>query len=297
MTAAYEKNEPFWKGLLSWQAGFAVISLVGFLFTIVNPDKVPSTGPGSTDRVAKDLNLVSESVLDDVKKKAPMKLLAQGNYADAIAAADKQLKARPWDVKTLMAVGDVYCEAPKGDKDKGLTILKKSVAMCPESRYIRINYARHLAAANKLDDSVAQYELLDKSASEEWTPMRVELANVYLAKNEFSKAVDTLKKAMQNDTTNGATQELLGLAMARNNDDQEGFQEFSKGFAVRKVQNDLTELNAYLAKYNNSKSNAETNLSKDVKEEPENQSKEILLMELLLLENKTKAAKDLLQMN
>jgi hypothetical protein len=102
---------------------------------------------------------------------------------------------------------------------------------------------------------------------------------------------------MQNDTTNGATQELLGLAMARNNDDQEGFQEFSKGFAVRKVQNDLTELNAYLAKYNNSKSNAETNLSKDVKEDPENQSKEILLMELLLLENKTKAAKDLLQMN
>jgi len=297
VTAAYEKNEPFWKGLLSWQAGFAVISLVGFLFTIVNPDKVPSTGPSSTDRVAKDLNLVSESVLDDVKKKAPMKLLAQGNYADAIAAADKQLKARPWDVKTLMAVGDVYCEAPKGDKDKGLTILKKSVAMCPESRYIRINYASHLAAANELDDSVAQYELLDKSASEEWTPMRVELANVYLAKNEFSKAVDTLKKAMQNDTTNGATQELLGLAMARNNDDQEGFQEFSKGFAVRKVQNDLTELNAYLAKYNNSKSNAETNLSKDVKEDPENQSKEILLMELLLLENKTKAAKDLLQMN
>ena len=58
MTAAYEKNEPFWKGLLSWQAGFAVISLVGFLFTIVNPDKVQSTGPSSTDRVAKDLNLL-----------------------------------------------------------------------------------------------------------------------------------------------------------------------------------------------------------------------------------------------
>jgi predicted Zn-dependent protease len=296
VTAAYEKNEPFWKGFVSWQAGFAVLSLVGFLFTIVNPDMVPSNA-GPTNRVEKDLNLVTEAVLDDVKGTAPMKLLAEGNYNGAIAAADGQLKATPWDVKTMMVVGDVYCEAPKGDKDKGLSLLKKSVAMCPESRYIRINYARHLTAANKLDEAVTQYELLDKSTTEEWTPMRIELANVYLAKSEFSKAVDTLKKVMQNDTKNGAAQELLGFAMARNNDDDEGFEEFSKGFAVRKVQNQLTELNGYLAQNNNSNSDAEANLTKEVKENPENQYRVILLGELLLLENKTKAAKDLLATN
>ncbi len=296
MTAAYEKNEPFWKGFVSWQAGFAVLSLVGFLFTIVNPDKVPSNA-GPTDRVVKDLNLVTGAVLEEVKKKTPIKLLAEGNYDAAIAAADKQSKARPWDVKTMMAAGDVYCEAPKGDKEKGLNLLKKSVAMCPESRYIRINYARHLAQANKLDEAVTQYELLDKSTTEGWTPMRIELANIYLAKSEFTKAVDTLKKVMQNDTKNGAAQELLGLAMARNNDDDEGFEEFSKGFAVRKVQNQLTELNDYLAQHNGSKSASETSLTREVKDTPEDQSKVILLGELLLLENKTKAAKDLLATN
>jgi predicted Zn-dependent protease len=295
VTAAYEKNEPIWKGFVSWQAGFAVLSLAGFLFTIINPDKVPSNA-APADRVVKDLNLVTEAVLEDVKNKAPMKLLTAGKNLDAIAAAEKQSKARPWDIKTMMVAGDVYCEAPEGDKDKGLSLLKKSVAMCPESRYIRINYARHLAAANKLDEAVTQYELLDKSTTEEWTPMRIELANVYLAKSEFAKAVDTLKKVMQNDTKNGAAQELLGLAMARNNDD-EGFEEFSKGFAVRKVQNQLTELNDYLAKHNNSKSASEASLTKEVKENPENQSNVILLGELLLLENKTKAAKDLLATN
>jgi tetratricopeptide (TPR) repeat protein len=295
VTAAYEKNEPIWKGFVSGQAGFAVLSLAGFLFTIINPDKVPSNA-APADRVVKDLNLVTEAVLEDVKNKAPMKLLTAGKNLDAIAAAEKQSKARPWDIKTMMVAGDVYCEAPEGDKDKGLSLLKKSVAMCPESRYIRINYARHLAAANKLDEAVTQYELLDKSTTEEWTPMRIELANVYLAKSEFAKAVDTLKKVMQNDTKNGAAQELLGLAMARNNDD-EGFEEFSKGFAVRKVQNQLTELNDYLAKHNNSKSASEASLTKEVKENPENQSNVILLGELLLLENKTKAAKDLLATN
>jgi tetratricopeptide (TPR) repeat protein len=295
VTAAYEKNEPIWKGFVSWQAGFAVLSLAGFLFTIINPDKVPSNA-APADRVVKDLNLVTEAVLEDVKNKAPMKLLTAGKNLDAIAAAEKQSKARPWDIKTMMVAGDVYCEAPEGDKDKGLSLLKKSVAMCPESRYIRINYARHLAAANKLDEAVTQYELLDKSTTEEWTPMRIELANVYLAKSEFAKAVDTLKKVMQNDTKNGAAQELLGLAMARNNDD-EGVEEFSKGFAVRKVQNQLTELNDYLAKHNNSKSASEASLTKEVKENPENQSNVILLGELLLLENKTKAAKDLLATN
>lgn len=297
MTATLEQNEPFWKGFVSWQAGFAALTLVGFLFTIVNPDSTPSVGPGPTDRAVKDLNLLTESVLDDVKKKTPMKLLSEGSYDEALSSADKQLKARPWDVKTLMAVGDVYCEAPKGNKDKGLVLLKKSVAMCPESRYIRINYARHLNAANKLDDAVTQYELLDKSASEEWTPMRVELANVYLAKNEFSKAVDTLKKVMQNDTKNGAAQELLGLAMARNNDEQEGFEEFSKGFAIRKMQHELTDLDAYIASHHDSRSESEKSLTSELKEDPENQSKVILLGELLLLENKPKAAKDLLATN
>jgi Tfp pilus assembly protein PilF len=289
-----DKPVPFWKGIISWQVPAAILAVAAFVFTIVNPDKVPAAGPGQADRAVRDLSLLSEGVLEDVNKTKAMTLLASGKNGAAIDQADKEVKAHPYTVRTLMVAGDVYCDAPDADKTKGLAYLRKSVALCPQSRYVRINFARHLAKAKKFEEAIAQYELLDKSASEEWTPARIELADLYLVKNETAKAVDLLKKVMQNDTKNGAAQERLGLSMARNNDDKEGFEEFSKGFAIRQMQNHLPELSSYLTRYDNSKSKAESALQKEVKDNPESQDNIILLGELYLSENKTQAAKDLL---
>lgn len=299
MTAANDQAEPIWKGLISWQFVCAIVAIAAFFFTIVNPDKLAATGSSKADG-AVDIKLSTEGVLDDVARDSASRDLAAGKAAEAIAQADRELKADPYSVRALMAVGNVYCEAPDGDKVKGFNCLRKSVALCPQSRYVRWNYARHLAKSKEpkdLDEAVNQYEILDRTVSSEWTPPRIELADLYLAKNETAKAVDTMKKVMQNDTKNGAAQERLGLAMARDNDDKEGFEEFSKGFAIRQMGNNLLELTAYLAKYDNDKNKAEAALQKEIKDNPQSQESIMLLGELYMSENKTQAAKDLLSTN
>ena len=300
---AVEDKEPIWKGIVSWQVGLAIVAVTLYFVTIINPDKVPSVAPNRPVGAVDDLTLLSESVLDDMNKREPQKLLAAGKKDAALSAAEKEVKAHPYDVRSLMSAGNCYCDAAgDGAKDaggieKGIAYLRKSVALCPQSRYVRLNVARHLVKANKLEDAVTQYELLDKSTSEEWTAPRIELAELYLTKNETAKAVDELRKVMQNDTKNGAAQERLGLAMARNNDDKEGFEEFNKGYAIRQMNNQLWELNAYVGRFGNDKGKAEEDLQKLVKDNPENRDYIILLGELYLSENKTQAAKDLLATN
>ena len=289
-----EQNEPIWKGILSWQVGLALVAVALYFFTIVNPDKVPNQPTSPSDRSVEDLSLMTEPLLAEVSNSEPEKLLAGGKDKAAIAAADKDIKAKPYDVRTLMSAGNVYCDAPDANHDKGLQYLRKSVALCPQSRYVRLNFARHLARLRKTEDAIAQYELLDRSASDAWSAPRIELADLYIVENEFDKAVEELRKVMQNDTKNGAAQERLGLAMARNNDDKEGFEEFSKGFALRQVADQLTELNAYLARFDNDKAKAEADLQKAIKDNPENRDNIVLLGELFLSENKTQAAKELL---
>lgn len=292
-----DQNEPIWKGLVSLPVGLAILAVAAYAFTIVNPDKVTAINSTQSDKSVKDVSLLADSVLEEVGKTEPEKLLSSGKNDQAIAEADKDVAAKPYDVRTLMSAGNVYCDVPDGDKAKGVMYLRKSIALCPQSRYVRLNFARHLVKAKRFDDAVTQYELLEKNAPDNWTAPRMELADLYLVKNETGKAVDELRKVMQTDTKNGAAQERLGLAMARNNDDKEGFEEFSKGFALRQVANELNELNAYLTKFDNNKEKAETDLLKAVKDNPENRDNVILLGELYLLQNKTQAAKDLLATN
>jgi tetratricopeptide (TPR) repeat protein len=273
------------------------VAVAAYVLTIVNPDKVPAVNGAKADKSSKDASLLNSAVMDDVSKTEPEKLLLAGKKDAAIAQGDKDIAVKPYDVRTLMSVGNVYCDVPDGDKNKGIAYLRKSVALCPQSRYVRLNFARHLVKAKKFDDAVVQYELMEKNAPDDWFAPRMELADLYLVKNEMGKAIDVLRRVMQSDTKNGAAQERLGLAMARNNDDKEGFEEFSKGFALRQVANQLNELNAYLARFDNNKEKAEADLSKAVKDNPESPDNVILLGELYLLENKTQAAKDLLATN
>ncbi len=285
--------EPFWKGILSWQAALALVCAAAFYLTIVNPDR---TQPVPVS-VAKGRPLLSEQVLDEASKLSSSQLLKAGKADAAIIEADKEVRSNPYDLPTLIAAGNVYCDVTEADKSKGCAYLEKSVALCPQNPFIRLNYARHLAKSKKIEEAVAQYELLDKDQSEPWSAPRVELSDLYLVKNATAKAVDILRKVMQNDPQNGEAQERLGLALARNNDDQEGFDEFSKGFAVRQSKNNLTELKNYIDGFENDKQKAEAALQKEVKEQPENQNKIILLGELYLSEGKQQAAKDLIATN
>src|SRR5471030_944205 len=87
-----DQAEPIWKGFLSWQVGLALLAVGGYFLTIVYPDKVPSIGPSQSDRSVTDLNLLSESVLDDFYKTEAGKLVAAGRYDDAVVQAEKAVK-------------------------------------------------------------------------------------------------------------------------------------------------------------------------------------------------------------
>jgi predicted Zn-dependent protease len=283
--AINQPPEPLWKGLWSLQMGAAVIGSVFFWLTIQNsdrlPDKVPSAGVDAT--------LSQPAVLDDVEKSEPMKLLKQGKSQEALTAASQLMTQKPYDVRALMVAGDVISTA--GDKGQGITLLRKSTFLCPQSRYVRLNYARYLAKTDRLEEATSQYEQLCSKYPADWTTPRIELADIYLKLNSLDKAKDKLKEVVNSDTKNGAARKLLGITMA--NEGKEGFEEFLKGCALEQLQGGMPpDLKAYVK--SGSLQKAEGSLKSEVAAKPEEVQPLVLLGELYLTTNRVQDAKSLI---
>jgi predicted Zn-dependent protease len=285
-----ERKEPLWMGIFSWQVGLAVFAVCVLWMTIIKPDNIQMVSDKSSFS-GNDLSLCSLSILDDLDNAPAAKLLRDGKTEEAITAANQLLQQNPYDVRTLMIAGNVLSST--SDPGKGIALLRKSTYMCPQSRYVRLNYARYLVKEKMYDDAIVQYETLCKKFPEDWTTPHAELAELYVKKNEFKNAADELHIVCNNDTRNGAARKRLGMAMAAASELQDGFEEFIRGCNLQ-LQEGMSPGLKLLVDKSGSPAKAEEILKEKVAANPDQINNLLLLGELYVTMQRLPDAKSLL---
>jgi len=281
-------TDSIFSGLLSWQVAVALVGAVLFWFSIIRPDSVAMLGDRSD---AGSLGLCSVDLLEKINQSKPMQLLHKGQNDQALAAAKEALAKRPYDVLTVIVAGNVDCA--EGKKDEGLALLRKSTFLCPQSRYVGLNYARGLAQVGNVNDAVDKYVALAETFPNEWAVPRLELADILLQDKQPAMAVDRLKEVVTADGKNGYARRKLGLAMAAVGDSKKGFEEFIKGCALESEQGPPPDLQAYVDKIGNH-NKAEEALKHEIADKPGDTTNVILLAELLVNADRLKEARAIL---
>jgi len=177
-------------------------------------------------------SLADEKVIAEINKLAPLKLLSQGEVPAALEAAKAMVAKSPSDVKSLMCGGMVMVEAgSKADREAGIKYCEKAYQLAKFSRYIRLLYGRALTAMRRDDDAIAVYEkIIQLFPTPPWSVPHKEVAALYMKTNSSALAVKELEALIKSDNSDPGAQRELGLALAQDGKQAEGFEEFQKGF-------------------------------------------------------------------
>jgi tetratricopeptide (TPR) repeat protein len=212
----------------------AVVCCGGFAMTVKQAkDKTDVYGltAEQKDLEIKDKTIAAETVIAEINKLEPLTLLSHGEPAQAVAAAKALAAKKPNDVRSLMAAGMVLVEAGnKAEREIGINYSTNAYEQAKYSRYIRLLYARQLALLHRDEEAIAVYEKIIQLFPSNWSIPRKELANLYMKTNSADKAVEELQTLIKVDDSDPGARRELGLALAQAGHQQEGFEEFQKGF-------------------------------------------------------------------
>lgn len=247
------------------------------------------------DLEVKDKSIAAESVMAEINKLEPLKLLSRGEVGPAIEAAKALVAKKPNDTRALMAAGMVLVEAgSKADKELGIGYCNKAFEQAKYSAYIRLLYGRQLAIMHRDEDAIAVYEKIIELFPSTWSTPHKELANLYMRTNSSAKAVTELTALLKSDNSDPGVQRELGLALAQDGKQQEGFEEFQKGFTREKdilgypyAVKDIVESHAGIV------SSALKDTEKRYQKNPEDVKTLLTLARLYIASNRFKDARDI----
>ena len=164
-----------------------------------------------------------------------------------------------------------------------MELLNKTLLMTPESRYVRLNYARRLADANHKTEAIEQYNILCKKYPALWTEPHLELANIYIKSDKAKLAADQYKAILGVDPNDAEMLKRYGLALAAADNEQEGFANFVKACSVKKDEQTYSAMaKALLSKNGNSASKAISEMKIEVATNSKQAAPRIAYTQLLL---------------
>jgi Tfp pilus assembly protein PilF len=269
---------------------FAVIAIVAFALTL----KHSTVGPALPTVLAPSKDnqkMYTALILEDVANMEPSKLLAAGQVDEAIGEANKEMQEKPNDLETIMCVGNVLAE--KGDKQRGLDLLKQACVLSKDSRYVRINYARHLSQAGRTDDAIKEYDSLCKNTAKQWLDPRIELQAIYMQRGNATEAANLQKTILEFDPENAAVKRAYCFSMAKTGQEDAGFEAFSKLCALPKDQQPYAENCRQVLKANGGSSRkAVSQLKDDIALRQKQIRPRLALIELYLYLNRPKDVKE-----
>jgi predicted Zn-dependent protease len=281
-----EISEEVLKGLATPQAVLAAVCVIAFWLTLV---KAGSSGAPPTGG-PNDLSLNSAQVLLDVQNMEPSKLAAEGNIDDAVSEAGRELNERPNDLRTVMCAGNMLSQY--GDKEKGLQLLKKSLDLAPQSRYVRLNCARQLAACNRMEESIAQYLILCRTYPKQYEP-HFEIANVYMNSHKPNLAAEQYKIILDGNPGQTLVRKNYGLALSASGSAKEGFDNFIQACGVGKDEASYASVAKTVLQNNgNSVKKALGDMKIEVATKPKQMGPRITFAQLLLYLGRYDEAKD-----
>ncbi len=299
MTRGSDGSEPAWKGLLSWGTLILVVFAGAFWFTIVKPEEIrmyPGEGlvPGTVANESEMMDLFSQKVLTDVDQMEPSRLMREGQTDDAIGAARDLINKDKWNVRNLMCAGNVFAAAPKENalNEEGYNLLLTSTYLCPQSKYVRLNYARALGRGGRFEEATKQYDKVVKANMD--TLPSLELARLYMSNGDEDKAIKLLTAIMEKDPENSSAQKLLGIAGARNHDEKAGYEDYIKGFALERTAGYPLEARDLVDRNHDSVSDAIKEQRTTADAEPTEVEPKLLLVEMLIVQGDLTGAQSVL---
>ncbi len=278
--------------IISPQFGLAVVGFTAFLFSISRPGNLPFFQPQDNKKVIHEEILANtQELLDDLVKMEPSKLAAEGKVDEALAEALKEVKGKPNDLRTLMCAGNVLVGF--GDKSEGLKLLNKTLLMMPESRYVRLNYARKLYDSNHKAEAIEQYCILCKKYPALWTEPHLELANIYIKSDKPNLAAEQYKIILGFNPDDVDMKKRYAFALAAAGNEDEGFKNFAKACTVKKEEQSYADLGkSLISKYGNDPKKAISEMKIEVATKSKLVSPRITYTELLLYLGRKDEAKD-----
>lgn len=212
----------------------SIVCCGGFLATVKRvPDRTGVYGidPEDAELVVKDKTLIVPTLMAEVAALPPAKLLAKGDETEAVAAAKALATKSPADVRALLCAGQVLIEVgAKADRDLGLSYIKKAAEIAPFSKYVRIAYAKQLSNMRMDDEAIKVLEKVCRKFPDAGTAAHKELATLYMETSRSADAVNELTALTKSDPNDPTIQRMLGLAIAQDGRQQEGFDVFQQGF-------------------------------------------------------------------
>jgi tetratricopeptide (TPR) repeat protein len=319
-----ESEQPIWTAFVSWQMAILLVAVFVVWFTTA-PGGILGIKLASLWMDKKQaMDASSESILTDVDKMTPpgspqgpsiSEMFERGQTNAALQAARQLLNNNQYDVKTLMCAGNIFSQVPESSNE-GFDLLRRSVQLAPQSRWVHLNYARKLAQAKRYEEAIPEYKKLAAlnvpaaptsdpislvwkpavpvaAENDNWTTPRYELAQLYLDLHQFGDAAQTLRDALAVDGKNGAKRKQLGLALAADNKLDEGFKEFEQ--AVSDLQGYPSDVEDVMQKNGDDPTKALADLRSMIAASPQDSDLKLDEARLLIANKKYDEAKTVLE--
>ncbi|HEY9713471.1 MAG TPA: hypothetical protein V6C72_08365 [Chroococcales cyanobacterium] len=302
MVQTVESSEPIWKGFISLNFFFAVVTVGVFAYLVYAANLGGMVESGENQGLSQEeAALCSESVLKEIDESEPVKLLRAGKDDDAFAAANSVYNADRYNAKNCAIAGNVYAASDdKGMRDKGWGFLRKSIYLSPRSRFLRLNYARQLVKLERLEEAASEYSELTQKFPK-WGLAWLELAQVDESLHNAKEAEAAAAKAIKIEPENPEALKLLAIAQADVGIDAKddakiktGFENYSKAFEFERTEKyPLQERDLVIANSGSiEKSIAE--LRKKLAGKKDDVDSTVALADLLIYQNQAQEAKDVL---
>ncbi|HEY9679065.1 MAG TPA: hypothetical protein V6C76_13735 [Drouetiella sp.] len=294
-----EGEESAWKGLFSYCTLGLVVAATAFWLTISKPEEIrviPTEGAVhgmSASDASNQIYLCSQQVLTDVEAMEPLQAMRDGDMDLAIGSARALIDKDKWNVKNLMCAGDVFVAAPKdaGLQKEGYQDLQTAVHMVPASKWIRLNYARALARGERFEEAIEQYEKVTKDNLD--IVPSLELARLYMDVDQ-DKALKLLHDLAVKSPDNSAVQMLLGIAMARNDEEKPGYEEYVQAYGKARAIGYPFEARDLVVKNHDSIPDAIKEQTDLVSKDKEDVDAKLMLAKMLIVQNKLPEARAVL---
>ena len=283
-----ERGQSLISGILSIQSLLAIFAMVLFGMSIAHPDKATIIASSAPVKPGIDIN--SYEVIKEARKMKAYKLMEKHNLTGAVTELNKMMESSPNDVPTI------YCSAvvllKTGSKDRGFAQMKRALAMAPQNKELRLEYARFLVEQAMTDDAVVQYHMVINQAPK-MGDARMELAQLFLSLEKNDDAVHELEELVKVYPNNALAHKVLGVALARAGKPQEGLDEYIAGINAESMGGQPEAVKFIVSSWGNI-DKAKYSLEQEANRNPDDALPKLRLAEIALYNGDVQTAKSYL---
>jgi tetratricopeptide (TPR) repeat protein len=168
-------------------------------------------------------------------------LMAEGKKAEAEAYLTQSKRDFPDNSEGYRMLGDFYFA--NNELDKATTEYASLFHDHPKDIQVKKNYVQLLILKNRLDEATKLNDEILKAAPRDVEAL-VYRGQVQIRRNDSQGAVDSLQRAVKNDSNNGVAHYQLGLALEMQRNDAQAESELHEAVRLRP---DLTDAQRALA--------------------------------------------------